>query len=722
MCRFLEEEGPRLDEASEKCSVMMKTLMTLLQVASVQSRRTPHIPYYHTVSDPDRSELMENIMAIIPNHTHRLGSLAAAEEMWEKKQVLHSENKAKIKEFESILKSKKEQLHRTVPSKDLDTRREMKLKALYMEDRFRHGGMKVSVEGKKLPGILKKAGGSRERGKEAVAGSWVSSGGGGGKVLSGDSVGNVELLGEMASVEKQRASRGQEILDEEGGRGRSQESEGEWREASREALRSGEGRGNGGAGRREARSQEREIKDMEVGKRGIRGVRSQETFLDEEGGGGGGRREVREARSQEMLLGGVRKGRSQEAFPYGDWEGRQATIEERWAERRDKPLLTKEDLFRQGWGRGVASQEVGHSQESQHSLPPKLERLRGGDRGGSQDTTEMPYSHSQPEYYPPLASTAKHQSASTFSMTPPTKPRHSRPRPMDFEEGKRKSIGDVGDLIKVEKYYDTLERKKHATSSKESSPSIASSRGVAKQKWGGAYEESVPPTSSYLNSSYSGSSVVSTSTGSGVVARQSGLKSSSLLTTSSSNSFSGVEATSSQAFTSSGSSGGLKISPLRNSHVAADTSEGKLSVREKRSSIPRSQKAKSIPSHSALISGSRTDKVAPMTKRPHIEGFPLRYSMVDYRSSKSETPSPPGATNAGSPSRSSKRGKRSTLTKAPSGSFEDTSEDLRNGNRTATSGVTKLEPRSKHVVVSHSDAPFHSEVAHSNAPIPWWLL
>jgi hypothetical protein len=637
----------------------MKTLLTLLQVASIQSRRTPHIPHYRAAANPDRSQLMENIMAIIPNHTHRLHSLAAAEELWEKKRQLHSENRARIKAFEGVLKVRKEQLHTAVPSKELDVRREMKLRALYMEDKFKHGSKRSSGEEKKPTGILKW---NREHNKtvKEVRGDYTSGGVAGGRVVGGGGVVQVEQFRSgQEHVERRRAGR-----EEEAGRKKG-------RVAASQEGKSLEVNGNQGRGVNRGlvgeRAQERDARGMEVRRRVFVEARSQEALVDDGGG---------EMRMVWVPGEGDDEGKSQAVV----------NLEERWAESTNrKPSLAKEDVFRHPWGRGVASQEVDYSQESQHSLPPRLERVRRWGGRGSQDT-EVVYSHSQPEYYP--------ETASVYPLTPPTNIRHKRPLPTDFQEDKRKSIGDIGDLIKVEKYYDTLQRKKkNASSSKESSPSIANSRGVAKQKGGEAHEE--------FNSSYSGSSVFSVSTGSGI-ARPSCLKSSSLVTTSS-NASSGVEPCSSI-------SGAPKISPLQTSHTVMGTSGSAESGRdEKRSSlIPRSQKARSMVNPGSQISPQKI-------KKPHIDGFPSRYSMVDYRSRKSETPSPPSAVTKSSPGRS-KREKRLALTKtsvssddaAVSGS-QSSREDPKNED-----DATKVEPRSKHVVVSSSKAPFHSAMSHSD--------
>ena len=100
------------------------------------------------------------------------------------------------------------------------------------------------------------------------------------------------------------------------------------------------------------------------------------------------------------------------------------------------------------------------------------------------------------------------------------------------------------------------------------------------------------------------------------------------------------------------------------------------------------------------------------TKKPQIDGFPSRYSMVDHRSSKSEIPSPTSIT---SPSRI-KRGKRLTLTKAPAASGGSNIATVSGShlskpeNRTAA-----VEPRSKHLVVSDSKTPFHGATSHSDA-------
>lgn len=128
-----------MEEATEKCDKMMKTLLTLLQYASLQSQRTPPHLNFPIVAQPDRAALMENIAAISPNPGHRMVSLSKAEELRKKKKELNQKKNVGIKAFEAELKKKKKQLHKAVDIRAIDGRREMKTKAMYAEEKFRQG-------------------------------------------------------------------------------------------------------------------------------------------------------------------------------------------------------------------------------------------------------------------------------------------------------------------------------------------------------------------------------------------------------------------------------------------------------------------------------------------------------------------------------------------------------------------------------------------------------
>ncbi len=150
--RFVKEEGVRLEEASDKCAKLMKTLLTLLQYASLQSQRTPPNINFPSVPNPDRTSLIENIGAISPNPEARMESLAKAEELRRKKKELNKTKKVGVKAFEEELKAKKKQLHRAVDYRDIDNRREMKIKAMYTEEKYKNGAGKMMVQ-KRLEGL-----------------------------------------------------------------------------------------------------------------------------------------------------------------------------------------------------------------------------------------------------------------------------------------------------------------------------------------------------------------------------------------------------------------------------------------------------------------------------------------------------------------------------------------------------------------------------------------
>ena len=132
--RFIQEEGPRVTEAVEMCTKLEQTLGVLTQFASVQSHRTPLIPYFPSVGNPDREALLSNIQAVVPNHAHRLECLTRAETILQRKKQLHSPTKAQLREFESQLRIRRDHL-RHIEVATIEKRREMKLKASYMEER-----------------------------------------------------------------------------------------------------------------------------------------------------------------------------------------------------------------------------------------------------------------------------------------------------------------------------------------------------------------------------------------------------------------------------------------------------------------------------------------------------------------------------------------------------------------------------------------------------------
>lgn len=134
-----------MDEATEKCGKLTNTLLTLLRYASLQSQRTPPNLHFPVVTQPDRATLMDNISAISPNPDLRMVSLSEAEEQRRKKRELRQKRSGGIKAFETELRSRKQQLHRTVDIAEIDRRLEMKIKAMYTEEKMRQ--TKYHVQG-----------------------------------------------------------------------------------------------------------------------------------------------------------------------------------------------------------------------------------------------------------------------------------------------------------------------------------------------------------------------------------------------------------------------------------------------------------------------------------------------------------------------------------------------------------------------------------------------
>ena len=123
-----------MEAAREKCQKLKATLETLKQVASVQYHRTPLVPYFPPVPNPDRSTLMENIRAVTPNHLHRLESIEMALCVQNKKKELVM-NREGMKRFESQLRVQKDHLHKMDSISRLEDKQEKKMIALYMEEK-----------------------------------------------------------------------------------------------------------------------------------------------------------------------------------------------------------------------------------------------------------------------------------------------------------------------------------------------------------------------------------------------------------------------------------------------------------------------------------------------------------------------------------------------------------------------------------------------------------
>ena len=166
--RFVKEESLRLEEATEKCGKLMKTLLTMLQYASLQSQRTPPNLNFPTVRNPDRGAVIENIGAISPNTAARMESIAKAEALRTKKKELSKSKMVGIRAFEEELKAKKKQLLKSGDFGDLENRRQVKTKAQHAEEKYRAGLGRDAVQekGKGLPGGDR----SQLREKEVVKG------------------------------------------------------------------------------------------------------------------------------------------------------------------------------------------------------------------------------------------------------------------------------------------------------------------------------------------------------------------------------------------------------------------------------------------------------------------------------------------------------------------------------------------------------------------------
>ena len=134
-CRFVEEEGARLDEAVGKCLALQTTLNTLNRYAVVQTHRTPLIPYFTTELEPDRDTLFENIQAIHPNHKRRAKELKKAEVIMQRRKEYMLSTKVALKEFENELQAKKQNLRHVRKFSDIENHRLMRAKEIFLKEK-----------------------------------------------------------------------------------------------------------------------------------------------------------------------------------------------------------------------------------------------------------------------------------------------------------------------------------------------------------------------------------------------------------------------------------------------------------------------------------------------------------------------------------------------------------------------------------------------------------
>lgn len=134
-CRFIEEEGLKLDDAIDKCRTLQTTLHNLNQYAVVQTHRTPMIPYFGSEEEPDREALMENIQSIHPNHRHRAKEIKKAEVIIQRRKEFTSSTKQELKQFESDLRTQRQSLKHVRRFSDIEDHRLMKAKEIFLKEK-----------------------------------------------------------------------------------------------------------------------------------------------------------------------------------------------------------------------------------------------------------------------------------------------------------------------------------------------------------------------------------------------------------------------------------------------------------------------------------------------------------------------------------------------------------------------------------------------------------
>ena len=125
------------------------------RLSQIQDRRTPSIPYIASTESPDRKALLESISAVFPNHQHRMESLKVAEATNQWKKELHSAKK-RLKKFEDNLHTHKKQLRPTGYVEAIDRQRQMKLKAMYMQERIEKSREAVKHTKKKAKALTRR--------------------------------------------------------------------------------------------------------------------------------------------------------------------------------------------------------------------------------------------------------------------------------------------------------------------------------------------------------------------------------------------------------------------------------------------------------------------------------------------------------------------------------------------------------------------------------------
>ena len=546
--RFLEEEFPKLEEAFEKCERLNSTLQTLHQYATVQSHRTPLVPHFPPTAAPDdtdRSALMENIAAITPNHTHRMESLGIAEALREKRKQFLTEKPTELKEFEKQLLIRKQQLHKAVSAKEIENRREMKLKALYMEDKYKHGIKKHSDRHTSNDLDAREGGGSKEAKMR----------------FRGVSTGKRQLR----AASEERQSRNEDFT----GMVRGSLSQDGLLTEEEESIRQGK------------YGQNLNVEENVVN---LRQRKMHELMMQE--------RRAKQRRSQELIM--EQMSHSQDSHLSSSFSAKQRRSQELTMEQvshsQDNHLPSSFSA-KQRRSQELTMEQVSHSQDSY--LPSSF----SAKQRRSQELTMEQVSHSQDSHLPSKNHfhDEGYNSHSQPDPSPFTKEFHLAAPPRgrrghgdlnsQIQELKRKSIGYAGELEDVRRYYDTLERK-HRAASKDSGLSFqdsnTSKREEGSQRGVFQHDGSGPSNSLFSNSSVSGSSTISAGTGSsggGMLQRVSHFKPSSLATTS---------VSSSEPLSSSGES---KKSPSHTRSVGGATNKSFASRLQKPSQGQGSQVA-----------------------------------------------------------------------------------------------------------------------------------
>ena len=111
------------------------SLSLSFRLAVFQRQRSPHIPIFEAVPEPDRQAVLDSIISISPNHKERVQSLQMAESVQQKRKHELSPSMRALRKFESSLIEQQNKLRPTGRMDIIENQRDWKVKSFYMEEK-----------------------------------------------------------------------------------------------------------------------------------------------------------------------------------------------------------------------------------------------------------------------------------------------------------------------------------------------------------------------------------------------------------------------------------------------------------------------------------------------------------------------------------------------------------------------------------------------------------